>query len=312
MPVSISNIEARLYQKELPVLQEYEEPWGFYSFSQTVGFDYDDVGLSGMSSAQITIDGFFTANAEGEASNSDSAKSDALFAKYRALREYLLKAINKAAPDNVGEIGTDNDKRCVRLPAKLKNNNDEYIYAIPVSFSTTEISPDILRYTVQFRELQKVPCKLTLDGHIINEASVVIVCRRPRINYRTLAFASGSEAYVTGIDNRRYTINGTFGGLGQEAEDVDDFVVGSNSFSNSSELSINNDAMSLISSIINKDDGVVGFGVSRIDGASNSNCAYVMVTNHNVTNVFQECSVSVEISGEECNPSQSNIGPGYW
>lgn len=309
MPVSVSNVPQRPRPRntqgpEQPVLAEYELPWGFYYFSQTVDFEYDEVGLSGISSAQITINGFFTANAEIRFKTipegaDDQTKCDKLLERYGNLRKYLLSVINKPAPDDPSKICTEQDKRCVRLPNKLRDNTNGPVYAIPTSFSTTEISPEILKYTIQFKEPPKVPCKLNIDGSIINDANVVIVCRRPRISYRTFAFASGSEARVTGIDNRRYTVSGTINDVEERSDSLSDFVdVGSNSSSiNCYGFGLSDRARVLISSIIRKNKGIVRFGVSG--EGSNSDYRYVMVSSHSVNNNSQDGSVHIEISGEE-------------
>lgn len=311
MPVSISNIPACSNSNNIPVTKEYDSLWGFYTFSQTISYEYDEIGMSGLSSAIITINGYFTANAEGlpNSNSSDTSNCDSLLEKYSLLRQKLLSTINKSIPDNLSDIGTSTDRRCIELPCKLKDNSGNAVYAIPVSFSTTEISPQILRYTVQLKEPQKVPCKIKIEGKIINNAIISIVCRRPRIKYRTLAFASGSEAYVTGIDNRMYYISGSIPLSPSDTNNTDgDFLIlGSNSSSESYSCSceINNNIVSIINSIITKDGGRVGIGIER-NGGSNSNSFHVMVTEHNVNVDFTNRVVDIDISGEETNSNSSS------
>lgn len=89
MPVSISNIPARPNSDNMPVTEEYDLLWGFYTFSQTVSYEYDDIGLSGLSSTTITINGCFTRNAEGSSNSNcdDITSSNKLFTKYYNLRK---------------------------------------------------------------------------------------------------------------------------------------------------------------------------------------------------------------------------------
>ena len=216
MPVDISKIVAQQKTSEFPVKSQYDALWGYYTFTQTVQFDYSDTGVSGLSNATIVINGFFTANSEDVGGNSDSEKRNALFDKYKALRAALLACVRKSKPENISNIGTSSDERCIALPSKLLNNNGGTVYAIPTSFSTTEISPEILRYTVTLTEPKTVACKLSIGEDIIDDATVTIICRRPRITYRNFVFANGSEAYVYGIDNRKYTVSGTINSSSSE------------------------------------------------------------------------------------------------
>lgn len=313
MPVSISNIVAKnKQQKEPPAKSVYDSLWGFYTFSQTVSYNYDEIGLTGLSEAIITINGFFTINAENSnsksVSDSDSAACNKLLSKYGVLRKYLLSTINKSTPANVSEIGTEKDKRCIKIPSRLVDNNNQAIYAIPVSFATTEISPQILRYTVQLREPSKVSCKLNLNGRIINDATVSITCRRPRITYRTFAFASGSEAHITGIDNRRYSVSGDISEPYYTGNVVDFLIAPSNSYSTSgssdsiSSFGISKSVVDFIDGIIKKDKGIVKI---RSSSDSNSSGVSMMITEHVVSNNFVNGSVHIEISGEE-SKSNSN------
>lgn len=311
MPVSISNIPERPQRKNspfVPVSEEYDNIWGFYTFSQIVSYNYNETTCSGLSSSQITINGVFTINAEfnGEVPYDieDKDKCDILLSKYNKLRQYLLKTVNKTPPKNLHDIGTENDARCVKIPDKLLDNNGEYIYAIPNSFSATDISPEALFYTVSLNEPEKTPCKLSIEGTIINDASLTIVCRKPRINYRTYAFASGSEAYVTGINNRNYILEGNVGfycdssNSGSDWLNINDEEAVENVNINGVGFGLDSDSSDLISRIINKDKGVVSVGVSRADGTNTAEIG-IMVISHNVLNNSKTGDIKLSISGEE-------------
>lgn len=313
MPVDISKIIAQTQSSEIPAIEQYDSLWGYYTFSQTVQYEYDDIGKSGLSYATITINGFFTKNSEynGEpTSDTDSDKHQKLLRKYNNLRSNLLKCVNKTAPKKVGDIGTDKDERCIELPSKLKNNKNEKIYAIPTSFSLTESSPEILRYVVTLVEPKKIPCKLAIGNDIIDNASLTIICRKPRVTYRSFAFADGAEAYVTGIDNRKYTLSGTINSSESDLSYKDFiYIEDSNSGeneSNSSSTGMSSSSVNVISGIINKTGGKVVVGIQKTSDNESEDAFAMMLTSHNVGYVLNNGVVSIDISGEECQLSNSN------
>ena len=325
MPVDISKIPEstrRIGSPITPVTEDYDSLWGFYTFSQTVQYEYDDVGKTGLSFATITINGFFTANAEYNGSvpadATDKDKSNKLFAKYGALRKELLGVIGKKQPSKLSDIGTNKDDRCIELPGKLKDNMNKFIYAIPTAFSTTEISPEILRYTVTLVEPKKVSCKLAIENDIIDGASLTIICRKPRITYRNFAFANGSEAYVTGIDNRRYTLSGSICGSKDDLE-YNDFIEitssnsssdsgpsNSDSGSNGAPIGMSTNAVNTISDIINKDKVVIK--IQKTSDDEPESAFAMIITSHNVGHVFDGGMTTIDISGEECSNSSSSSG----
>lgn len=319
MPVDISKIAAETHSDEIPVTSQYDSLWGYYTFSQTVQYEYDDIGKSGLSYATITINGFFTKNSEYEGestTDTDSDKHQKLLKKYNTLRGKLLACVGKTAPKNVGDIGTNNDARCTALPSKLKNNKNEIIYAIPTSFALTESSPEILRYIVTLVEPKKIPCKLAIGNDIIDNASLTIICRRPRVTYRSFAFADGAEAYVTGIDNRKYTLSGTINGSESDLSYKDFIHVedgdsdGDEDGSNSNSTGMSSSSVNVISGIINKTGGKVVVGIQKTSDSKPKDAFAMMLTSHNVGYVFDNGVVSIDISGEECELSNSSSANG--
>ena len=281
MPVDISKIIAEQRDENFPAKTQYDSLWGYYTFSQTIKFEYDDAGVSGLSNATIVVNGFFTANSEDLGDETDDVKRDRLFDKYKTLREKLLSCVNESRPSDINDIGTSNDKRCIELPSKLKDNLSGKIYAIPISFSTTEISPEILRYTATFSEPKTVACKLAIGEDIIDDAVVTIVCRRPRIAYRNFVFASGSEAYVSGIDNRKYSVSGSINGATQGGN-IDYVHIGSDNIgdsSNSNCVGIKESVVDTVSKIINNDDGIVSIGVQKTSDSGVEEAFKIMLMN---------------------------------
>lgn len=324
MPVDISHIPASKDSDSFPVKDDYDELWGFYTFSQTVQYEYDDIGKTGLSYSTITINGFFTANAESSNSKSssgnmdDEEKSNKLFSKYKSLRSELLSKVGKRQPEKLSDIGSKNDGRCIELPKKLKDNNGNPVYAVPRAFATTEISPEILKYTVTLVEPKKVSCKLAIEDDIIDSASLTIICRRPRITYRNFVFADGSEAYVTGIDNRKYTLSGSICGAGEDGLSYKDFVrisisnSSSDSYSDSSSTSngISESAVDMISGIINKEKGKVVIKIQKTSDDEPEDAFAMIVMSHNVGYGLDSNVMNIDISGEECSNSDSTSESG--
>lgn len=126
-----------------------------------------------------------------------------------------------------------------------------------------------------------------------------------------MAFSSGSEAYVTGVDNRVYYISGSIP-LHSPRPSYDFLTVASNSDSDNSDSSSNfeikQDIVDIINSIIEKDEGKVEFGIERNGTSSNSNSLCVMVTEHDISIDFTNGIVDISISGEESSLSNSGSG----
>lgn len=221
--IDISKIETSLspIDGNLPVLSEYDVLWGFYLIDQKVAFSYNENKLSGYSRAEVNILGKFTINGEIQndlerESKTDEEKETFLFEKYLALRDSLIQKCNVPPPSKLSDYGTENDLRTIALPDKLKNSSGEIIYMIPTGISMSSCSPSLLEYVVSLRECVKFPCKVSIDGDIIDDATVTIVCRKPRISSRYFAFSSGGEHYFSGFENRKYKVDGILNSMGGE------------------------------------------------------------------------------------------------
>lgn len=221
--------------REVPNMAHYNSIWGFYMSQQTVNYTYENTGLKGYSLATVTIDGYFTINAEisyrtygyceelnssmeaFEIDNvlnivknmSDQEKSDILFEKYSNLKQLIISRAKKSAPDELIDFGTDSDSRCVELPSKLRDLNGNPVYMMPTGLSLrAERSPVILNYTATLTEVKQNPCLIDINGIKLENASITITGRKPRINDVIYAYANGGEHYFTGYNNRKISVKG--------------------------------------------------------------------------------------------------------
>lgn len=211
MPVDISRILAQT-QEDIPALNQYNPLWGYYTFSQNINFDYGE-SRTGISKVEITINGKFILNSEiaidsSIESKTDEEKCDILIAKYNTLRDIVLEKAKYAEPSDISSIGTSGDQRCIELPDKLLNNKGNVVYCIVNSLSIVSLSPKILEYTCSLVEPETKPCKIKLESNIISNASLVINCRKPRLQYRTFFYTNGGEACCSGITNRVLKLDG--------------------------------------------------------------------------------------------------------
>ena len=224
-----------LNSREVPNMAHYNSIWGFYMSQQTVNYTYENTGLKGYSLATVTIDGYFTINAEisyrtygyceelnssmeaFEINNvlnivknmSDQEKSDILFEKYSNLKQLIISRAKKSAPDELIDFGTDSDSRCVELPSKLRDLNGNPVYMMPTGLSLrAERSPVILNYTATLTEVKQNPCLIDINGIKLENASITITGRKPRINDVIYAYANGGEHYFTGYNNRKISVKG--------------------------------------------------------------------------------------------------------
>ncbi len=140
---------------------------------------------------------------------SDQEKSDILFEKYSNLKQLIISRAKKSAPDDLIDFGTDSDSRCVELPSKLRDLNGNPVYMMPTGLSLrAERSPVILNYTATLTEVKQNPCLIDINGIKLENASITITGRKPRINDVIYAYANGGEHYFTGYNNRKISVKG--------------------------------------------------------------------------------------------------------
>lgn len=231
MIIDLRKIKKSLNPKNqtVPVMSEYDPLWGFYTVTQNINYTYDESGKKGYSIATVTINGCFTINAEkGKILRSQSEidkkeNSNILFKKYLALRSLFVSKSKMIAPRYFAQYGTSQDKRCIALPSKLKNVSGGTVYMRPTGIGlTAERSPVILQYSATLEEVKNGPCRIVLsvenDVIPLNNASIQINGRKPRISPLLYAFANGGNHVFNGYDNRKITIQGTVSGNNIESD----------------------------------------------------------------------------------------------
>ena len=224
MIVDIRKIKKSLNPRgqKVPVMAEYDSLWGFYTMSQTINYTYEESGKNGYSVATVTINGYFTTNAEqGKIiynypnESIEKQYSFDLFSKYKTLRDQFVIKSSKQPPKSLSDYGTIRDERCIALPSKLKDQNGDLVYMRPVSIGLVgERSPVLLQYTAILSEVKTLPCQIAIgsDSDIIEDAKISITGMRPRINPLLYAFSNGGEHVFTGYDNRKISISGDING----------------------------------------------------------------------------------------------------
>lgn len=208
--------------QKVPVMSYYDPLWGFYTMTQSISYTYEDTGEKGFSVATVTINGIFTANAhDGKIkyyfSDSETEKkySYNLLSKYKTLRDLFVLKSTKQPPKDLKDYGTSADQRCICLPSRLKDQDSDSVWMMPISIGlTAERSPVILNYTATLSEVKALPCKISIgsDSEILEGARITVAGMRPRINPLLYAFANGGEHVFSGYDNRKVTVTGSIHG----------------------------------------------------------------------------------------------------
>jgi hypothetical protein len=174
----------------------YDPTWGYFTFGQRVNFTYDDEAAY-QDEAQFTIEGVFTRGAEmgedgDDLSVTDEAGFTAIVGKYRALEALLATAARAEPPAAYEQWGTEDDARCIRLPAPLVDRNGNPVFGMPVSISISATQfPLELRYQCVLREAREYPVKLSVNGHLLDQAIVNILPPEPEFARHRIVGCSG-------------------------------------------------------------------------------------------------------------------------
>lgn len=201
----------------------YNPTWGYVKVQQSMSFEYNAAGKY-ISNATFTIEGVFTINAEsGEIvspsgvysgnvyTDLDESSFNLLKAKYNALVSYFETAALSEPPVAFENYGTSLDQRLVELPSPLVDANNNPVYARPLSINVTEtVWPSLISYTATLVEADVPTGKVVINGHMIDESTIQIKAKKPRLQFQNFAFANGEDIYFDGWETRSYTVNGVF------------------------------------------------------------------------------------------------------
>jgi hypothetical protein len=194
----------------------YDDDWGYFMFSQSLNFEYTNIGRYAQE-ATFSINGRFTYNNEVGSdlipSPSGEAHSDVAFNamkdKYGALRYLLEAAAISGPPTAMADYATASDSRCVRLPDPLADENGDPVYARPTSLSINEtIWPSHISYTAELTEVIQPSGVLTVESIDIHDATLTITPKSPRLVPQKFSFANAEELYFSGWNNRNFQVSG--------------------------------------------------------------------------------------------------------
>ena len=204
----------------------YNPLWGYFTFEQSLKFDYKKSNTNYVSNGVFTIKGVFTVNAEfpppsgnldsgvppspeDPSTGYDETRFRRLQINYDELRALFGNAARSEAPDDVSKYGTAEDQRCVPLPDPLRDKNTERVYARPVSLRIDETEwPNLISYTAVLEEPIVPPCKVTVEEMMINKGVIAITIEKPRIHIQNFSFANSAEIFFTGWNSPQYNVTG--------------------------------------------------------------------------------------------------------
>ena len=217
MLVDFTKIVQHEVSNSLPVLEVnsvnvYDPLWGYYTAGQELSFSYNDSGYSYNSEGTVNIDGTFTIGAEesGDFSGmTDEQKFGVLKQKYDTLSQTFITAAKSIPPSGLLNYGTADDHRCVALPSQLVDSNSNTVYMRPFSLNIIETQwPIKISYKAVLKEVKQPDCKLLINGGIIDDGTIVIVPRKPRLTVEKFAFSHGGEIFFSGWEPRSFGISG--------------------------------------------------------------------------------------------------------
>ncbi len=204
---------------ERPTL--YDPIWGYFTFGQSIGFDYSDAETY-LDVAVFTIQGVFTATAE--AGNADNLPSQgvsfaALTAKYEALKAHLNAAQLASPPGEFKDFGTAQDQRLIPLPLPLVDKNNARVYVFPQSLDLAQTRfPVEIRYTATLREAKFPQGKVMLNGVMIDNGIISINAPKPIMNQHRLAGTSGAILQIHNYTPIAVEVNGTLPNPGHDGQ----------------------------------------------------------------------------------------------
>jgi len=193
----------------------YDSLWGYFTFGQSVQFVYERNDNKYSTTERFNIHGIFTINAEeGKIINStpsnDAINFDKIKSKYEQLENYFNQTQNKLPPNSLDLYFTNQDERCIMLPEILKDKEGKNVYARPLNLQIEQTTwPSHIIYTAELLGESTELCKLVINDTILDDGVLDITFRKPRIKMVNYTFASNSDIFFHGWENRKINISGT-------------------------------------------------------------------------------------------------------
>ena len=174
----------------------YDPLWGYFFFGQSVGFLFKEDQTS-QDLATFTIQGVFTADAEGVGNANDDTAFSALVSKYAALEALFANAAKASAPDQYADYGTARDPRYLPLPKPLVDKDGSTIYAKPLSLRIDRTQfPNEIKYEAILEEAKFPKAKLVVNGFIVDGGEVDIEFTGPVLAVHEIVGTSGTVFQV--------------------------------------------------------------------------------------------------------------------
>lgn len=198
----------------------YDPVWGYFTFGQSVAFEYGNGAETYTSSGEFRIKGAFTVNAEfppkpsgnleAMVPDDDIARFDKMKLKYDFLSGLFRSAALAIPPYDHSSYGTDKDARCVKLPDIIVDEKGKNIYARPVGIRIMETQwPNLISYEAVLGEVESLRSKMTVNGVIVDGGVLSISARKPMIKMQAMMFANGADVYHSGWEPRSYNMGGS-------------------------------------------------------------------------------------------------------
>ena len=187
----------------------YDPLWGYFLFGQSVGFLFKEDQTS-QDLATFTIQGVFTADAEGVGNANDDTAFAALVSKYAGLETLFANAAKASAPDQYAEYGTALDPRYLQLPEPLVDKDGSPIYAKPLSLRIDRTQfPNEIKYEAILEEAKFPKAKLVVNGFIVDDGEVDIEFAGPVLAVHEIVGTSGTVFQVKNYSATEASIRGS-------------------------------------------------------------------------------------------------------
>ena len=187
----------------------YDPVWGYFLFGQSQGFQIKE-DHTYLSAATFTIQGVFTADAEGVDGASDDSAFVAIVAKYTALETLFANATKAEAPSSYPQWFTVDDPRVLPLPKPLLDASGAVIYAKPVSLRIERTQfPFEIRYMATLQEAKLPKAKLVINNVVVDGGVVQVSVPAPELAMHTIVGTSGAIFQVKHYKAAEYQITGS-------------------------------------------------------------------------------------------------------
>jgi len=160
--------------------------------------------------ATFTIQGVFTANAEGVGNANDDTAFSSLVSKYAALEALFANAAKASVPDQYADYGTAQDPRYLPLPKPLIDKDGSTIFAKPLSLRIDRTQfPNEIKYEAILEEAKFPKAKLVVNGFIVDDGEVNIEFAGPVLAVHEIVGTSGTVFQVKNYSATEVSIRGS-------------------------------------------------------------------------------------------------------